>query len=128
MVGCFFKDLGLNILRNMMVRCVENIVNTDVFLKSQIFDFFDILGSSGRPGTSFGRLFGRLGPHFGGPQGAGNMLQYLLCLARPGWLAGLDPGGARTRSGEGNWKCLAPRTSSTTDCWTGTTGLKDCRN
>ena len=34
----------------MMVRCEENIVNTDVFLKSQIFDFFDILGSSGRPG------------------------------------------------------------------------------
>ena len=31
----------------MMVRCVENIVNTDVFLKLQIFDFIDILGSSG---------------------------------------------------------------------------------
>ena len=47
MVGCFFRDLGVNILRNMMVRCVENIVNTDVFLKLQIFDFIDILGSSG---------------------------------------------------------------------------------
>ena len=44
MVGCFFRDLGLNILRNMMVRCVENIVNTDVFLKSQIFDFFQYFG------------------------------------------------------------------------------------
>ena len=52
----------------MMVRCEESIVNTDVFLKSQIFDFFDILGSSGRPGTSFWRLLGRLGPHFGGPE------------------------------------------------------------
>ena len=31
----------------MRVRCVENIVNTDVFLKLQIFDFIDILGSSG---------------------------------------------------------------------------------
>ena len=31
----------------MMVRCVENIVNTVVFLKLQIFDFVDILGSSG---------------------------------------------------------------------------------
>ena len=30
-----------------MVRCVENVVNTDVFLKLQIFDFFDIWGSSG---------------------------------------------------------------------------------
>ena len=47
MVGCFFRDLGVNILRNLMVRCVENIVNTDVFLKLQIFDFIDILGSSG---------------------------------------------------------------------------------
>ena len=52
-VGCFLRDLGVNILRNMMVRYVENIVNTDVFSKSQIFDFFDILGSSGRPGTLF---------------------------------------------------------------------------
>ena len=25
-----------------MVRCLENIVNTDVFIKAQIFDFFDI--------------------------------------------------------------------------------------
>ena len=108
----------MNILRNMMVRCVENIVNTDVFLKLQIFEFFDILGSSGRPGTSAWWLFGRLVPHFGGPQGAGNMLQYLLGLARPGWLAGLDPGSERMWSGEGNWKCLALSTSSTTDCWT----------
>ena len=53
----------------MRVRCEENIVNIDVSLKSQIFDFFDILGSSGRPGTSFWRLFGSLGPHFGGPGG-----------------------------------------------------------
>ena len=43
----FFRDLGVNILRNMMVRCVENIVNTDIFSKSQIFEFFDILGSRG---------------------------------------------------------------------------------
>ena len=48
----------------MMVRYVENIVNTDVFLKSQIFDFFDILGSSGRPGTTFGRLFWTPGAAF----------------------------------------------------------------
>ena len=40
-------DLGVNMLRNMMVRCVENIVNIDVFLKLQIFYFFDILGSTG---------------------------------------------------------------------------------
>ena len=44
-----------------------------------------------------------------------------------GWARG-NPGGAITWSGEGNWKCLALSTSSTTDCWTGTTGLKDCRN
>ena len=31
----------------MMVRCVENLVNTDVFSKLQIFYLFDILGSSG---------------------------------------------------------------------------------
>ena len=78
MVGCFFRDLGVNMLRNMMVRCVENIVNTDVFLKSQIFDFFDILGSSGRPGTSFWRLFGSLGPHFGGPGGCWEYTAILL--------------------------------------------------
>ena len=30
-----------------MVRCVENIVNTYVFLKFQTFNLFDILGSSG---------------------------------------------------------------------------------
>ena len=97
MVGCFFRDLGVNILRNMMVRCVENIVNTDVFLKSQIFDFFDILGSSGRPGTSFWRLFGSLGPHFGGPGGAGNILQYCC----PGWLAGGGPGSVQNGSERG---------------------------
>ena len=31
----------------MMVRCVQNLVNTDVLLKLQIFILFDILGSSG---------------------------------------------------------------------------------
>ena len=31
----------------MMVRCVENIVNMYVFVKLQVFNFFDILGSSG---------------------------------------------------------------------------------
>ena len=85
MVGCFFKDLGVNILRNLMVRCVENMVNTDVFLKLQIFDFFDILGSLGRPGTSFWRLFGRLGPHFGGPGGCWEFSAILLP-----WQAGLE--------------------------------------
>ena len=68
----------------MTVRCEENIVNTDVFVKSHIFDVFDILGSSGRPGTSFGRLFGRLGPHSGGPAGC---WEYTAILLR--WLAGL---------------------------------------
>ena len=95
-------------LRNMMVRCVENIVNTDVFLNSQIFGFFDILGSSGRPGPSFWQLFGHLGPHFDVPQGAGRILQYLLCRARPGWLAGLDPGGAIIWSGGGKLIGSAP--------------------
>ena len=84
MVGCFFRDLGLNILRNMMVRCVENILDTHVFLKSQIFYFFDILGSLGRPGSSFGWVFGRLGPHFGGPGGCWEYTAILLP-----WLAGL---------------------------------------
>ena len=37
----------MNILRNMMVRCVENIVNTDAFLKSQIFDIFRYFGVLG---------------------------------------------------------------------------------
>ena len=74
----------MNILRNLMVRCVENIINTDVFLKLQIFYFFDILGSLGRPGTSFWRLFGRLGPHFGGPGGCWEYTAILLP-----WLAGL---------------------------------------
>ena len=30
-----------------MVRCVGNIVNIDVFLKLRIFEFSDILGSTG---------------------------------------------------------------------------------
>ena len=48
----------------MMVRCEENIVNIDVSLKSHIFDFFDILGSSGRPGTSFWAAFWEPGAAF----------------------------------------------------------------
>ena len=31
----------------MMVGCVKNSVNTNVFLKFNIFDLFDIVGSSG---------------------------------------------------------------------------------
>ena len=48
----------------MMVRCKENVVNTNVFLKSQIFDFVDILESSGRPGTSFWVAFWTPGAAF----------------------------------------------------------------
>ena len=87
-----------------MVRCEENIVNTDVFLKSQIFDFFDILVSSGRPGTSFWRLFGHPGPHFGGP---GGCCEYSVILLR--WLAGL--GGPKILPPlrlEGKMELLAP--------------------
>ena len=80
-------------LRNMMVRCEENIVNTDVFLKLHIFDFFDVLASPGRPGTSFWRLFGRLGRHFGGPAGC---WEYTAIL-QP-WLAGME--GSQTGGNE----------------------------
>ena len=73
----------------MRVRCEENIINIDS-LKSQIFDFFDIWGSSGRPGTSFWRLFGSLGPHFGGPGGCWECTAILLP-----WLAGRGEGGAK---------------------------------
>ena len=128
MVGCFFRDLGVNIMRNIMVRCVENIVNIYVFLKLQIFDFFDILGSSGRPGTSFWWLFGCLGQHFSGLGGCwectGNILQCLLVGAR---LAKV-PRILRASKSDGKSSGSGPRTSSTTDCWTESTGLKDCRN
>ena len=87
----------MNMLRNMMVRCVENILNTYVFLKSQIFDFFDILGSSGRPGTSFWQLFGRLGPHFGGPGGMLGIYCNIAALA--GWAGGVPEFRPRP-----NWK------------------------
>ena len=78
-----------------------------------------------------------MGPHFGGfsgawgiilvvREGAGNALG-IYCsaccirLARaPRIERILKLGGKSLGSG--------PRTSSTTDCWTGTTGLKDCRN
>ena len=75
----------------MRVRCEENIVNTDVSLKSQIFDFFDILGSSGRPGTSFWRLFGGPGAAF---WWSGRVLGIYYNIAA---LAGL-PGGVQNGS------------------------------
>ena len=78
----------------MRVRCEENIVNIDVSLKSQIFDFFDILGSSGRPGTSFWRLFGSLGPHFGGPGGCWEYTEIWLP-----WLAGRGGPGGGSKTG-----------------------------
>ena len=56
-----------------------------------------ILGSSGRPGTSFGRLFGRLGGILVVRQGAGNILQY--CCA--GRAARGGPKREITRSGDG---------------------------
>ena len=63
MVGCFFRDLGVNILRNMVVRCIESLLNTNVFLKLQIFEFSDILGVlRDGLGPHFGGFFGYLGP------------------------------------------------------------------
>ena len=67
----------------MMVRCVENIVNTDVFLKLQIFDFFDILGSSGTAWDLILAAFWMPGAHFGGPGGCWEYSAILLP-----WLAG----------------------------------------
>ena len=75
MAGCLLSDLGVNILRNMMVICVENLLNTDVCLSLQILDFFRYFGGP-RDG---------LGPHFGGfldawgriyvvREGAGNLV------------------------------------------------------
>ena len=87
MVGCFLRDFGVTILRNMMVRCVENTVDTDVFLKSHIFDSFDILGSSGRPGTSFWWLFGCLGPHITREPPA-HGIYYCNIAALAGWAGG----------------------------------------
>ena len=95
----------------MMVRCEENIVNTDVFLKSQFFNFFDILGSSGRLGTSFGRLFGCLGPHFRGPAGCWEYTAILLP-----WLAGWgDPKIQGIRKFEGKLVIRGVGNNLTTD-------------
>ena len=68
----------------MVAGCEENLVNTDVFLNSHILDFFEILGSSGRPGTSLWQLFGCLGRILVAREGAGNTVQYCY----PGWLGG----------------------------------------
>ena len=85
MPGCFFSDLGVNILRNMMVRCVENIVNIYVFLKLQVFNFFDILGSSGTAWDLILGLFGARGRILVIREGAGNILQYCYPGNSAGW-------------------------------------------
>ena len=78
-----------------MVRCVENIVNTDVFLKLQIFDFIDILGSSG---TAWDLILAAFWPPGAAlvRQGAGNILKYCC----PGRAARGGPKREVTRSGE----------------------------
>ena len=74
----------MNILRNMMVRCVENVVNTDVFLKSQIFDFFDMLVSTGTAWDLILEAFRVPGAAF---LWSGGCWKYTAILLR--WLAGL---------------------------------------
>ena len=97
-----------------MVRCEENIINTDVFLNSQILDFFEILGSSGRPGTSFWQLFGCLGRILVVREGAGNTVQYCY----PGWLAGGGPRKTIIGRLEGRMMIRGGRQLTTTGCQT----------
>ena len=81
----------------MIVRCVENILNTDVFLKLQIFEFSDILGSTGTAWDLILEAFRVPGAAFwwsGG--GAGNTLQYCC----PGRAA---RGGSKTGVNEVRW-------------------------
>ena len=92
MVRCFLSDLGVNILPKYDV---QNIVNTDVFLKLQIFYLFDIWGPQGRPGH-LGGFLGAWGRIFVVRQGAGNILQYCY----PGWLA---VGGSQNLGHEQMW-------------------------
>ena len=74
----------------MMVRCVENIINTDVFLMFQTFNLFDILESSGTAWDFILAAFWMPGAYFGGPGGCWECSAILLPWLA-GWLAGRGP-------------------------------------
>ena len=84
-----------------MVRCEENLVNTDVFLKLQFFTDLVFWGPRGRLGTSFSRLFGCLRHHFSGLGDGWRHLEESGGRLGSVWRRLGAPGAEIIRSGEG---------------------------
>ena len=122
----------------MRVRCEENRVNTDVFLKLQFFTNLVFGDPRGQLGTSFSRFFGCLRHHFSGLGDGWRRLEASGGRLGAIWRRLGATGAERTRSGEGKCQSLGGRWAERTMSGEGkcrsrgppinlTTGLKGTR-
>ena len=92
----------------MRVRCEENLVNTDVFLKLQFFTNLVFGDPWGRLGISFSRLFGCLRHNFSGLGDGWRRLEESGERLGGVWRRLGAPGAEITRSGEGKMSLCGP--------------------